>query len=144
MIHYLKGDATEPVGEGIKLLIHVCNNKHVWGAGFVMALSKRWLIPELYYKRTVFLNLGDVQFIRVASDVVVGNMIAQTLGGKLPLSYEALRICLKQVAEAALTIDATVHAPRFGAGLAGGDWAVIEQIINEELSDVDVFIYDLK
>lgn len=145
MIHYLKGDATEPVGEGIKLLIHVCNNKHVWGAGFVLALSRKWTVPEFYYKRTVFLNLGDVQFIRVASDVVVANMVGQVLGGKIPpIRYDALRICLKQVAEAALTIDATVHAPRFGAGLAGGDWAVIEQMINEELGDVDVYIYDLK
>lgn len=40
---------------------------------------------------------------------------------------------------------ATVHAPRFGAGLAGGDWTIIERLIQEYLTDGtrEVTIYDL-
>jgi hypothetical protein len=35
--------------------------------------------------------------------------------------------------------------PRMGAGLAGGDWEVIELLIQETLcaSDVAVYVYDL-
>jgi O-acetyl-ADP-ribose deacetylase (regulator of RNase III) len=35
--------------------------------------------------------------------------------------------------------------PRIGAGLAGGDWATIAQIIQDELCahDVNVTVYDL-
>jgi hypothetical protein len=50
---------------------------------------------------------------------------------------------LKKVNVLALEFNATIHAPRFGSGLAGGDWNVIEQIINDEIT-VDVTIYDLK
>jgi O-acetyl-ADP-ribose deacetylase (regulator of RNase III) len=41
-IFYMTGDATAPVGEGQKLIVHVCNDIGAWGAGFVLALSKRW------------------------------------------------------------------------------------------------------
>lgn len=31
--------------------------------------------------------------------------------------------------------------PKIGAGLAGGNWDIIEQIINEEIGDVEVRVY---
>lgn len=40
-IIYLKGDATEPIGTGHKIIAHVCNNKGGWGRGFVLAISKK-------------------------------------------------------------------------------------------------------
>jgi len=45
----------------------------------------------------------------------------------------------------ALKYKASVHGPRFGAGLAKGDWNTIEQLIIENLckKDIDVYIYDL-
>ena len=149
MIIYLIGDATSPIGEGEKLLPHVCNNIFGWGAGYVLALSKKWKMPEIIYRSTKELILGDVQFVYVYNDITVCNMIAQEGLGvnkitKLPpIRYNALRECLKKVNELAVKIDATIHAPRFGAGLSGGDWSIIEQIIKEEIS-VDVYIYDLK
>ena len=30
-IKYVKGDATEPIGEGNKLIVHICNNVGKWG-----------------------------------------------------------------------------------------------------------------
>ncbi len=43
-------------------------------------------------------------------------------------------------------LKASVHMPRIGAGLAGGDWREIEQIILDELAahDLDITIYDLR
>lgn len=32
----------------------------------------------------------------------------------------------------------------WGAGLAGGDWNVVESIIDEEMYHEDVFVYDLE
>lgn len=51
MITYLTGDATHPQGEGIKIIAHVCNDIGAWGRGFVLSLSKRWIEPELMYRR---------------------------------------------------------------------------------------------
>jgi O-acetyl-ADP-ribose deacetylase (regulator of RNase III) len=51
MITYLKGDATVPQAKGTKLIVHVCNTLGGWGAGFVLAISKRWEQPEAMYRR---------------------------------------------------------------------------------------------
>lgn len=149
MITYLKGDATKPIGEGEKLLCQINNDSHGWGAGFVLAVSARWKMPEYYYRCTKELVLGDVQFVMVEKDITVCNMIAQHKTGydfktkTFPIRYEAVRECLQKVNKLAVKYNATVHGPRFGSGLAGGDWNVIEKIIKEEIT-VDVFIYDLK
>ena len=148
MIHYLKGDATEPEGYGDKLIIHVCNNQGAWGAGFVLALSRKWKAPEYYYRRKRKHSLGNVQFVQVEignrNNITVANMIAQVLNDKngVNLRYMALYKCLLIVNEYAVKNKCTIHAPRFGAGLAGGNWKLIEQKINRAI-DVPIYIYDL-
>jgi hypothetical protein len=39
--------------------------------------------------------------------------------------------------------QATVHMPRIGSGLAGGDWNRIESIVNETLGFIEITVYDL-
>ena len=46
------------------------------------------------------------------------------------IDYEALRSCLNAVAA---HTDSPVVMPKIGAGLGGGDWTVIEKIIDETL-----------
>lgn len=152
-ISYLIGDATDPKEiAGIKIIAHICNNRGAWGAGFVLALSNRWSGPEgLYRKRYKErgLALGEVQLIQVESDIFVANMIAQELGytqdknGRFipPIRYEALKECLIFVSMVADAMGASVVAPRFGAGLAGGDWNEVENVINIAFHGIDVPIY---
>ena len=154
MIKYVKGDATKPQGEGMKIVAHVDNDVGGWGRGFVLAVSKRWKTAETAY-REWYKNrqqndfaLGSVQFVHVQDDVYVANMIGQhgvyEEDGVAPIRYDALRSCLKRVCEFAKGHKASIHSPRFGAGLAGGKWEEIEKIINEELVNhgIDVTIYD--
>lgn len=144
MITYVKGDATAPQGGGCKLLCHIVNNKSAWGAGFVLALSRKWRAPEYYYRRMRKPILGNVQFVEVEPDVIVCNMIAQVLGSKdgINIRYMALHKCLIAVNEYAVKHGCSVHAPRFGSGLSGGNWLTVEKMINK-LINVPVFIYDL-
>jgi O-acetyl-ADP-ribose deacetylase (regulator of RNase III) len=149
-ITYLTGDATEPIKtDGLRIIAHICNDKGGWGAGFVLALSKKWAKPERVYRSCPVPNLilGDVQYIRVADDIMVSNMIAQhgyryDDNGKPPIRYSALTDTLRKINKVAVEHKATIHMPRIGAGLAGGDWNVIEQLILENVQ-VPVFIYDL-
>ena len=155
MIKYVIGDATRPIGEGTKLIIHISNDLGGWGRGFVLALSRRWDAPEKVYRAEKNYVLGNVQIVQVEPDITVINMIAQHdvratfvpfakgVTAVPPIRYEALKTCLEKVNEYAKEHNATVHAPRFGAGLSGGDWNKIEQIIKETIT-VDVTIYDLK
>ena len=153
-INYFVGDATAPVGAGKKIIAHCCNNVGAWGAGFVLALSRRWIQPEACYLEWANqcgrnpLPLGDVQFVDVADDLVVANIIGQVMGwqhGQPPVRYDALARGFERVAQIALARDASMHAPRLGCGLAGGDWQRVSALIETQLCarGVAVTIYDL-
>lgn len=149
---YVRGDATQPAGAGTKMICHVVNDEGGWGAGFVVAISRRWRLPEASYRafsRAPNFCLGMVQPVQVEYRLWVLNMVAQhgywNGDPSTPaVSYDALRTCLRKSGQFALKHQATVHCPKFGAGLAGGDWQVIEQIIKEELvsAGLDVTVYE--
>lgn len=148
-IKYVKGDATSPQGEGLKIICHVCNNVGAWGAGFVLALSRKWSEPEKYYRSMTRYELGDVEIMSVEKNIMVANMIAQNnikskLGedDKAPIRYYAVAEALYKVNEFAKKLDATLHMPRIGSGLAGGEWNKIEDIIKLNVT-VPVTVYDL-
>lgn len=149
-IKYVDGDATYPIGDGKKIIVHCCNDVQKWGKGFVLALSKRWSAPERMYRETPVkdLKLGNVQIVEVELNIIVANMIGQhdikySPDGQPPIRYNAIRTALKTVNDLALTIGATIHAPKFGSDLAGGNWSEIEKIIKETMT-VDVTIYNYK
>jgi O-acetyl-ADP-ribose deacetylase (regulator of RNase III) len=154
-IEYLKGDATNPIIGGNKIIVHVCNDIGGWGRGFVLALSNKWSQPESnyrrWYKSEKKFHLGQTQIVQVERDTWVGNMIAQRdtkLGsdGTPPIRYEAVGACLSEISSFALENKATVHMPRIGCGLAGGKWENIEPLIISNLifNNVPVIVYDLE
>jgi O-acetyl-ADP-ribose deacetylase (regulator of RNase III) len=151
-IAYVTGDATHPIGPGPKIIAHICNNVGAWGAGFTGALSGQWPQAEREYRRhfrQYGWKLGDTQIFRVDEDIIVANMVAQQGIGKNnplpPIRYPALSNCLDSVRQFAVDVNASVHMPRIGTGLAGGSWDRIEPIIQHMLCDRDisVTVYDL-
>src|SRR5271169_3566037 len=80
-IRYIEGDATEPAGAGMKIVVHICNDIGKWGKGFVLAVSRRWKEPERVYREAFKESpppaLGDVQFVRVSDGITVANVIGQ-------------------------------------------------------------------
>lgn len=151
MIKYLTGDATEPQGNGNKIIAHICNNIGAWGAGFVLAINNKWKEPVLAYHtlKIADLYLGNVQLVQVTPDIFVANMIAQhgikhDDQNNPPIRYAALIKCLDKVRLLAIQNKATVHMPKIGAGLAGGDWKIIEKIIEDSLFDIETYVYNLK
>ena len=153
-ILYIKGDATAPIGSGVKVITHICNDIGGWGKGFVLALSKKWKMPEeayrQWYKSREEFTLRAVQFVNVENKLYVANMIGQhgiykDSKGLPPIRYDAVRQCLKEVALFTIAHKASVHMPRIGCGLAGGKWELMEQIIKEELitKEIAVTVYDL-
>lgn len=165
MITYLKGDATRPPPGESRIIMHIVNTAGGWGAGFVVALSKRWTDPEGQYRkwyrdrthpRFGDFALGNVGWAMVEPGLWVANMIAQVGYGKAgslqhrseedsdapPIRYDALRTCLVKVAETAKLKGSTIHAPRIGTGLAMGDWGIIEPMIDETFQGLEVYIYE--
>ncbi|MFG3249417.1 macro domain-containing protein [Streptomyces sp. NPDC048187] len=153
-IRYVRGDATAPSVKGVKVIAHVCNDLGGWGKGFVLAVSRRWPEPEAAYRAwhrdraSNDFGLGAVQFVQVERYVWVANMIGQRgtrTGSKgVPVRYEAIDAALGRVADRAAELDASVHMPRIGCGLAGGKWSRVEPLISERLvgRGVPVTVYD--
>lgn len=154
-IEYVIGDATCPIGIGAKIILRVCNDIGGWGRGFVVALSKRWPEPEQSYRgwhrgdeKTPF-ALGEVQFVQVSETIWVANLIGQrdvrSVGGVPPVRYDAIQKGLRRVAEEAQRLNASVHMPRIGCGLAGGKWEDVGKLVESELVKIGVAVtvYDL-
>lgn len=158
LLRIVEGDATLPRGGGHRMIIHCCNDEGKWGRGFVLALSKRWAKPEQEYRiwyrsqgegRNKF-KLGEIQIVDIQSELAVVNMIGQhgcypDENGTPPVRYDALKSCLEKVAKEAKDRSSSIHCPRLGAGLAGGDWNKIEELIKETLINkgINVTVYDL-
>ncbi|RKT85876.1 O-acetyl-ADP-ribose deacetylase (regulator of RNase III), contains Macro domain [Saccharopolyspora antimicrobica] len=153
-IDYVRGDATAPQGKGVKVIAHVCNDLGGWGKGFVVAISRRWPEPEQEYRRWHReragndFALGAVQFVQAGQWIWVANMVGQRgmrRGSKgVPVRYEAIDAALGSVADKALELGASVHMPRIGCGLAGGEWPQVEPLIQDRLvaRGVPVTVYD--
>lgn len=153
-ITYRRGDATQPVTNGPIVIVHCCNDIGAWGAGFVLALSRRWPLVEARYRAwfagqtATCPRLGAVQFVPVAPDWWVANLIGQrglrSPANPVPLSYTALGEGLGKVAAFARRHQATVHAPRLGCGLAGGTWPRVEALLDQHLiqAGIAVTVYD--
>lgn len=160
-LHHVEGDATQPLGTRPAVVAHIVNRGGIWGkdprAGFVYAVGRRWPEAErvcremdaAYRDRGEYIPLGQTQLIAVEEGdrpVWVANMVAQLAPGEAwpPIRYDALTRCLRELAGIALRLGADVHMPRIGTGLAGGDWAEIEGIIQRNLASLaTVFVYTL-
>ena len=152
---------TRSGNDGSSIIVpHVCNNINSFGAGFAEQLSKHYpIVKENYHLLgSNFLrnSLGYVQFVEVYRDSTFGhrlifaNMIAQngTISKKnyRPLNYLALVKCMNQInmfISKNFNNDTRIqiHAPRFGSGLAGGNWNFIEDLIVDIWKTVSVLIY---
>ncbi len=119
-----------------------------------MAVSKRWLSPEAEYRNWYNeranndFGLGKVQIVKVETYIYVANMIGQkgtkTGSNGVPIRYEAVNDCLEQLVVISKELNASVHMPRIGCGLAGGKWEKIEPIIMNTLikQGIETWVYD--
>lgn len=166
-INYVNGDLfnyiEQPVRAGNNghsvIVPHVCNNINLFGAGFAEALSNHYpIVKENYHLLgPSFLrnNLGHTQFVEVFKDknyehsLVFANMISQngTIGTKnqRPLNYAALcrsMILVNQFIQKNYKDQPIqIHCPKFGCGLAGGNWNFIKELIVDIWKNTQVVIY---
>jgi hypothetical protein len=139
---------------------HVCNNINVFGAGFTAGIEKYYpIVKENFHLLGNKARMGYVQYVEVMRDpthnhkLIFANMIAQngviSKNNHRPLNYGSLVICMMSVASYIKNHfdkenSVQIHAPKFGSGLAGGNWSFIEELINDTWNNIPVFIYSHK
>ena len=165
----VKGDATDPqktAPNEIAIIPHCCNNKGGWGAGFVLALSKKWELPEKNYRafcageppypKNTHPLLGKTCYAKIDKRLVIANMIAQdgtvSKNNPIPIKYRALANCMDNVfsyiemIKAQVSNPVVIHCPKFGSDLAGGNWDFILELIREIWLEqgIDVVVYEFE
>jgi hypothetical protein len=153
-ILHVRGNALAPRGPGRHLVTHVVNDKTPrWGGGFAREVRRKW--PEVQASFIEWaqadpanLRLGSVHIAQATSDIFVGSIVAQRGYGpsaKPRIRYGALEHGLRTIATSALRLGASVHAPRLGAGQSGGNWAIVEGLLEETLwsNGLEVTVYTL-
>jgi len=140
---------------------HVCNNINTFGSGFTYHIQKHYpIVKENFHLLGKKSALGYTQFVEVRhnkkinSKIIFANMIAQngtiSKSNNRPLNYAALVRCMLDIkrfidiSKSDNDSNVEIHAPKFGSGLAGGNWNFIENLIEDIWSDTNVFIYTLK
>lgn len=146
-ISYKNGDLLK---SGLKLIGHGCNAQGVMGSGIAKAIKEKY--PECYTAYSCFMKdsgkLGDVLAYTCPSDnVTILNMITQEFYGrdsKRYVSYEAIEKCMTYANRYAKDNGhVSLGLPKIGAGLGGGDWKIISEIIEKTCKDIQVEVYEL-
>jgi Zn-dependent peptidase ImmA (M78 family)/O-acetyl-ADP-ribose deacetylase (regulator of RNase III) len=151
-LRYVRGDATEPRVDGATILAHIVNNQaRQWGGrGLARELADRYPDVHAAYRQwastTGNRRLGAVHVVPVDDHLSIASMVAQAGYGESReprLRLGALRRALETLASQA--DDAAVHMPLIGTGQGGMSWALVRDLVLEELCDsgIEVVVYVL-
>lgn len=148
MIKINKGDILQ-VQSG--LILHGCNTKGVMGAGIAKQIAAKY--PIVYSRYAGYCDvwdniLGECLFVNISPELTIGNLFTQDSYGRDPniryVSYDAVDNCFKKI-HSIYNENTPIHFPKIGAGLANGDWNVIQSIIEHRLKDftnLNLWIYE--
>jgi O-acetyl-ADP-ribose deacetylase (regulator of RNase III) len=148
MIKYFKGDVFK---SSAQVIAHGCNCRGGFGAGIAATVKKLYPRAEAAYMkkyRDEGWHLGEVQIVKVGDNKFIANCATQDKygspkGGKIYADYGAIKEVMEQLKEVCTENQWQLAMPKIGAGLAGGDWKKIEEIINAVFDTTEVWVYEL-
>ena len=154
LFNVVVGDALEPMTtHGEKWILQIVNDKATrWGAGFAQAAARKWPDAQASFddwsRKPGNLALGAIHTVKVEPGLTLVSMVAQHGYGRSAsprIRYRALTDCLRQIAEQSRLSAPSVHMPMIGTGLSGGNWWVIQELVEDLLCSrgLDVTVYEL-
>ena len=123
------------------VIVHGCNCECIMGGGIAKQIKKAF--PETFEadcgtQKADASKIGGISYAKVKLEnnrrLVIVNGYTQLLAGG-QVNYDAVRDVMKQVKQN--FYGQRIGYPMIGAGLAGGEWNRIREIIEEELNDED-------
>jgi O-acetyl-ADP-ribose deacetylase (regulator of RNase III) len=146
----MEGDLIKLAKAGeFDVIVHGCNCFCTMGKGIAKAIKAAFPAAYEADRATEKGDRGKLGTCSIATCEVNGatctvvNAYTQFnwRGRGVKADYDAIRSCMRWVAEH--LSGNRIGLPKIGAGLAGGDWALVEQIIDDELGDEDVTLVTL-
>lgn len=146
MILYKKGDLFETE---LKIIAHGCNCSGGFGSGVAKIIASKYPEAKIAYLNKLKTNrgwrLGDVQIVNTRGKIICNCATQERFGydGRKYVDYEAIKEVMFFLKRLSIEMNETIAIPKIGAGLAGGDWNVIEKIINEVFQETKIVVYEL-
>lgn len=147
-----KGDLIKLATSGeFDVIVHGCNCFHIMGAGIAKSIKTRF--PEAYLadrRQSIKGDRGKLGTYTRANvlggELTVINAYTQYSYGRgpnreSPVDYEAIGKVFALLRKE-LPKGSRVGIPRIGAGLAGGDWQLIQSIIEEAINGMDLTLVE--
>lgn len=129
---------------------HQCNCRGVMGSGVALAIKNRW--PKAYddyrtayHRQELVLGRAIHSYVDFEKPLVVSHLCGQNLFGKKGLytDYTALYKALEAMKnmqwayQNVYSRELQLYLPYgIGCGLAGGDWKIVEPMIEKIMPDV--------
>ena len=144
MMKTVDGDLIEMALRGrFEVIVHGCNCFHTMGAGIAKAIATNFpeaLAADQDTEYGSHAKLGTISIATIERGGTVFTIVnAYTQfkwrGRGRKVDYDAVEACFREVADA--FGDRRIAYPAIGAGLAGGDWSVIEGRISAALYGCD-------
>ena len=131
-----------------RYILHGCNDQGVMGSGVAKIVREKY--PDAYKHyvlkwRDYGLKLGEVQYVPTNGKVIVNGISQNNYGrdGHRYVSYEAITQIMRTLENDLSGKTDKIAMPQIGAGLGGGDWTIISEIIEQELKTVQPVVYIL-
>lgn len=139
------------------IIVHGCNAQGVMGAGIALQIKNKWpnaFIDYQYYLQGITANnlspgkrffnelqskqfrqsvMGHVVDTVISDQLVISSAITQydySNTGSKHTNYQAVYEAFEHILDLAKETRLPVHYPLIGAGLGGGNWAIISEIID--------------
>lgn len=154
MIKKIEGDITHAKG----YILHGVNCQGVMGAGIAKVIAQKWPIVYDDYKSYCGFSLKDCNLLlgkylktQIDEETAVINLFTQirygTVSGEKYVHYDALDKSLRDFSNKerlSMSGNIKVNFPKIGAGLGGGNWNVLKEIIDHRIPDnVEKILYVL-
>ena len=139
----VKGDLIKMSLDGyFDILVHGCNCFGSMGAGIAKQIAEQW--PGVLYVDQLT-NYGDQsklgsysKYYDEDNKITIINMYTQYSVGKgCQVNYDAVKFGFQTLNDMYKTFSSVrIGIPKIGAGLGGGDWNKIKQIIVDACPDI--------
>lgn len=127
------------------IIVHGVNCQSIMGAGIALSVKDKY--PQAYNdyylkcNRTVDKHslLGEIVTTQINNDLYIVNAFTQVNYGRYHYwgdqNYEAIQSVFTKINPLAFETNLPVMFPMIGSGLGGGDWNIIQNIIELSLSN---------
>lgn len=138
-----------------EVITHGCNCFCTMGAGIAPQMAKNFRAADHIFKLERLETKGDYNKLGCIEGKSINIGLGKTVemvnsytqygfgvnhsdGTNKPIDYDALALCFKKINFNYKGLH--IGLPLIGCGLAGGDWAIVKELMINHLKDMDVTV----